>query len=69
MKEESGGLGWFKYLMDLRKIKRAGGLDHVVFLQLPRDSRITMGIQASSCVGPGKSNHPFELQGKARGCA
>ena len=27
------------------------------------------GIQASSCVGPGKPNLPFELQGKAEGCS
>ena len=27
------------------------------------------GFQASSCVGPGKSNHPFELRGRAGGCA
>src|SRR5574338_558898 len=26
------------------------------------------GIQAASCVGPGKSNLPFELRRKARGC-
>ena len=26
------------------------------------------GIQASSCVGPGKPNIPFELRGKAGGC-
>ena len=26
-------------------------------------------IQASSCVGPGKSSLPFELQGRARDCA
>ena len=26
------------------------------------------GFQASSCVGPGKPNLPFELQGKAGGC-
>ena len=26
------------------------------------------GIQASSCVGPGKSNHPFELGGRAGDC-
>ena len=36
---------------------------HVVFLELRR------GFQASSCVGPGKSNHPFELLGRAGGCA
>ena len=27
------------------------------------------GFQASSCVGPGKPNLPFELRGKAGGCA
>ena len=26
------------------------------------------GFQASSCVGPGKPNLPFELRGKAEGC-
>ena len=26
-------------------------------------------IQASSCVGPGKSSLPFELRGRARDCA
>ena len=26
------------------------------------------GFEASSCVGPGKSNHPFELRGRAGGC-
>ena len=27
------------------------------------------GIQASSCVGPGKSNLPFELSGRAGDCS
>ena len=41
--------------------------NHVVFLELRRDSRVPRRFQASSCVGPGKPNLPFDLQGKA-GC-
>ena len=37
----------------------------MVFLELQRDSRVTTGIQDASCVGPGKSNLPFELRRKA----
>ena len=29
---------------------------------------LRQGFQASSCVGPGKPNLPFELRGKAEGC-
>ena len=43
--------------------------NHAVFLELRRDSRVTTGIQDSSCVGPGKPKLPFELPGKAGGCA
>ena len=41
----------------------------MVFLELRRDSRVTTAIQAASCVGPGKSNLPFELRRKAGDCS
>ena len=43
--------------------------NHIVFLELRRDSRVPRRFQASSCVGPGKPNLPFDLQGKAGGYA
>ena len=43
--------------------------NHVVFLELRRDSRVTRGSQPSSWVGPGKPKLPLELRGKAGGCA
>ena len=45
------------------------GGNHVVFLELRRDSRVTRGSQPSSWVGPGKPNLPLELRGKAGRCA
>ena len=41
----------------------------MVLLELRRDSQLRWGIQASSCVGPGKSNLPFELREGAGDCS
>ena len=41
----------------------------MVFLELRRDSRVTTGNSGASCVGPGKSNLPFELRRKAGDCS
>ena len=41
----------------------------MVFLELRRYFRVSTGNSASSCVGPGKCNLPFEMRGRAGGCA
>ena len=41
----------------------------MVFLELWRDFELQREIQASSSVGPGKSNLPFELRGRVGDCS